>query len=144
MSNSHDYKQVTILLVDDDDVDYMAVQRAMKQLRLLNPLVRARDGLEALTILTHSDAIKGSYLILLDLNMPRMNGFEFLEHIRSDPTLSSSVVFMLTTSSTDEDRMKAYSHHVAGYMVKTDIKDGFHNIFNMLEGYWRIVELPSV
>ncbi|MFB2638106.1 response regulator [Shewanella bicestrii] len=144
MSNSHDYKQVTILLVDDDDVDYMAVQRAMKQLRLLNPLVRARDGLEALSILTHSDAIKGSYLILLDLNMPRMNGFEFLEHIRSNPVLSSSVVFMLTTSGADEDRMRAYSHHVAGYMVKTDIKDGFNNIFNMLEGYWRIVELPSV
>ena len=144
MSNSHDYKQVTILLVDDDDVDYMAVQRAMKQLRLLNPLIRAKDGLEALSILTHSDAIKGSYLILLDLNMPRMNGFEFLEHIRSNPVLSSSVVFMLSTSGADEDRMRAYRHHVAGYMVKTDIKDGFNNIFNMLEGYWRIVELPSV
>ncbi|WP_283627754.1 response regulator [Shewanella baltica] len=137
------YQQVTILLVDDDDVDYMAVQRAMRQLRLLNPLVRARDGIEALAILTSLDTIKGPYLILLDLNMPRMNGFEFLERIRSDPSLSSSVVFMLTTSSTDEDRMKAYSHHVAGYMVKTDIKDGFNNIFNMLEGYWRIVELPS-
>jgi len=143
MRAADQYQQVTILLVDDDDVDYMAVQRAMRQLRLLNPLVRARDGIEALAILTNLDTIKGPYLILLDLNMPRMNGFEFLERIRSDPSLSSSVVFMLTTSSTDEDRMKAYSHHVAGYMVKTDIKDGFNNIFNMLEGYWRIVELPS-
>ncbi|MCS6099741.1 response regulator [Shewanella baltica] len=143
MRSAGQYQQVTILLVDDDDVDYMAVQRAMRQLRLLNPLVRARDGIEALAILTSLDTIKGPYLILLDLNMPRMNGFEFLERIRSDPSLSSSVVFMLTTSSTDEDRMKAYSHHVAGYMVKTDIKDGFNNIFNMLEGYWRIVELPS-
>ena len=143
MSAANHYQQVTILLVDDDDVDYMAVQRAMRQLRLLNPLVRARDGIEALTILTSLDTIKGPYLILLDLNMPRMNGFEFLERIRSDPSLSSSVVFMLPTSSTDEDRMKAYSHHVAGYMVKTDMKDGFNNIFNMLEGYWRIVELPS-
>ncbi|MCU8106780.1 response regulator [Shewanella sp. SM101] len=143
MSAANHYQQVTILLVDDDDVDYMAVQRAMRQLRLLNPLVRARDGIEALTILTSLDTIKGPYLILLDLNMPRMNGFEFLERIRSDPSLSSSVVFMLTTSSTDEDRMKAYSHHVAGYMVKTDMKDGFNNIFNMLEDYWRIVELPS-
>lgn len=143
MSAANHYQQVTILLVDDDDVDYMAVQRTMRQLRLLNPLVRARDGIEALTILTSLDTIKGPYLILLDLNMPRMNGFEFLERIRSDPSLSSSVVFMLTTSSTDEDRMKAYSHHVAGYMVKTDMKDGFNNIFNMLEGYWRIVELPS-
>ena len=143
MRAADQYQQVTILLVDDDDVDYMAVQRAMRQLRLLNPLVRARDGIEALAILTSLDTIKGPYLILLDLNMPRMNGFEFLEQIRSDPSLSSSVVFMLTTSSTDEDRMKAYSHHVAGYMVKTDIKDGFNNIFNMLEGFWRIVELPS-
>lgn len=143
MRAADQYQQVTILLVDDDDVDYMAVQRAMRQLRLLNPLVRARDGIEALAILTSLDTIKGPYLILLDLNMPRMNGFEFLERIRSDPSLSSSVVFMLTTSSTDEDRMKAYSHHVAGYMVKTDIKDGFNNIFNMLEGYWRIVEFPS-
>uniref|UniRef100_UPI004048A8DA response regulator n=1 Tax=Shewanella baltica TaxID=62322 RepID=UPI004048A8DA len=143
MRAADQYQQVTILLVDDDDVDYMAVQRAMRQLRLLNPLVRARDGIEALAILTSLNTIKGPYLILLDLNMPRMNGFEFLERIRSDPSLSSSVVFMLTTSSTDEDRMKAYSHHVAGYMVKTDIKDGFNNIFNMLEGYWRIVELPS-
>lgn len=143
MRAADQYQQVTILLVDDDDVDYMAVQRAMRQLRLLNPLVRARDGIEAFAILTSLDTIKGPYLILLDLNMPRMNGFEFLERIRSDPSLSSSVVFMLTTSSTDEDRMKAYSHHVAGYMVKTDIKDGFNNIFNMLEGYWRIVELPS-
>lgn len=144
MSNSNLYKPVTILLVDDDDVDYIAVQRVMKRLRLLNPLVRARDGLEALTILTNTETIKGAYLILLDLNMPRMNGFEFLEHIRNDPILSSSVVFMLTTSRADEDRMKAYSHHVAGYMVKTDMKYSFHNIFNMLEGYLRIVELPSV
>lgn len=133
MRAADQYQQVTILLVDDDDVDYMAVQRAMRQLRLLNPLVRARDGIEALAILTSLDTIKGPYLILLDLNMPRMNGFEFLERIRSDPSLSSSVVFMLTTSSTDEDRMKAYSHHVAGYMVKTDIKDGFNNILTCLK-----------
>ena len=143
MSAVNQYQQVTILLVDDDDVDYMAVQRAMQQLRLLNPIVRARDGIEALSILTSVDGIKGHYLILLDLNMPRMNGFEFLEQIRADPALTSAVVFMLTTSSTDEDRMKAYSHHVAGYMVKTNMKDGFNHIFNMLEGYWRIVELPS-
>ncbi|MCH1930881.1 response regulator [Shewanella sp. A25] len=144
MNTRNPYNQVTILLVDDDDVDYMAVQRAMQQLKLLNPVVRAKDGLEALSILSDPNAIKGPYLILLDLNMPRMNGFEFLEHIRSDPVLSSCVVFMLTTSKADEDRMKAYSHHVAGYMVKTEMKDGFNNIFNMLEGYWRIVELPTV
>ncbi|MBO6227415.1 MAG: two-component system response regulator, partial [Shewanella sp.] len=67
MRAADQYQQVTILLVDDDDVDYMAVQRAMRQLRLLNPLVRARDGIEALAILTSLDTIKGPYLILLDL-----------------------------------------------------------------------------
>lgn len=77
MSQTARYKEVTILLVDDDDVDFMAVQRAMQQLRLLNPLVRARDGLEALEMLGDG-RVRCPYLILLDLNMPRMNGLEFL------------------------------------------------------------------
>ncbi|BCV65183.1 response regulator [Shewanella carassii] len=142
MSQTAGYKEVTILLVDDDDVDYMAVQRAMRQLRLLNPLVRAKDGLEALEML-NDGRVRHPYLILLDLNMPRMNGLEFLSHIRNDPVLSLSVVFVLTTSSADEDKVEAYKHHVAGYMVKHEISDGFYNIFNMLESYWRIVELPE-
>lgn len=137
------YKEVTILLVDDDDVDHMAVQRAMKSLRLLNPLVRARDGLEALDILSDKSKLNGPYFILLDLNMPRMNGLEFLASLRNNQALSHSVVFILTTSRSDEDKMSAYAHHVAGYMVKTEMKDGFLSIVNMLEGYWRIVELPS-
>ncbi|WP_219017694.1 response regulator [Shewanella algae] len=142
MSQTARYKEVTILLVDDDDVDFMAVQRAMQQLRLLNPLVRARDGLEALEMLGDG-RVRCPYLILLDLNMPRMNGLEFLSHIRNDPVLSLSVVFVLTTSSADEDKVEAYKHHVAGDMVKHEISDGFYNIFNMLESYWRIVELPE-
>lgn len=135
------YKEVTILLVDDDDIDHMAVVRAMKQLRLLNPLVRARDGLEALQMLRQQQ-VHRPYLILLDLNMPRMNGLEFLEQLRHEAELSSSVVFVLTTSSADEDKVAAYQHHVAGYIVKHHIKDEFISIFNMLENYWRIVVLP--
>ncbi|QSX29602.1 response regulator [Shewanella cyperi] len=143
MSPSKRYREVTIFLIDDDDVDYMAVERAMRQLKLLNPLVRARDGVAALEMLRRGD-IAGAFIILLDLNMPRMNGLEFLRELRHAPDLASAVVFVLTTSRADEDKVAAYSYNVAGYMVKSDIKDGFLNILNMLDGYWRIVELPEL
>ncbi|QSX36777.1 response regulator [Shewanella sedimentimangrovi] len=143
MTPTKRYREVTIFLIDDDDVDYMAVERAMRQLKLLNPLVRARDGVAALEMLRRGD-IAGAFIILLDLNMPRMNGLEFLRELRHDPDLASAVVFVLTTSRADEDKLAAYSYNVAGYMVKSDIKDGFLNILNMLDGYWRIVELPEL
>ncbi|MFQ6371566.1 response regulator [Shewanella sp. YIC-542] len=136
------YKEVTILLVDDDDIDHMAVARAMNKLKLLNPLVRARDGLEALQMLREK-RVCHPYVILLDLNMPRMNGLEFLEQLRHEETFTSSVVFVLTTSAADEDKVAAYRHHVAGYMVKHHIKDEFVSIFNMLGSYWQVVVLPS-
>jgi len=135
------YREVTILLIDDDDIDHMAVVRTMKQLRLLNPLIRARDGLEALQMLRQKQ-VSQPYLILLDLNMPRMSGLEFLEQLRNDEELSLSVVFVLTTSAADEDKVAAYQHHVAGYIVKHYIKDEFLRIFNMLENYWQVVVLP--
>ncbi|QSX40384.1 response regulator [Shewanella cyperi] len=143
MSPTKRYREVTIFLIDDDDVDYMAVERAMRQLKLLNPLVRARDGVAALEMLRRGE-IAGAFIILLDLNMPRMNGLEFLRELRHAPDLASAVVFVLTTSRADEDKVAAYSYNVAGYMVKSDIKDGFLNILNMLDGYWRIVELPEL
>ncbi|QSX33331.1 response regulator [Shewanella avicenniae] len=136
------YKQVTLFIVEDDDIDFMAVQRCMQQLRLLNPIVRARDGVEALEML-RAQQVEAPYLILLDLNMPRMNGLEFLEQIRHDPIISLAVVFVLTTSNADEDKLQAYRQHVAGYVVKNNLQNGFLNLFDMLEHYWRIVELPN-
>ena len=135
------YKDITIFLVDDDDIDYMAVQRSMKQLGLINPLIRAKDGVEALDMFADKQ-VKAPYLVLLDLNMPRMNGIEFLERLRSNDELSLSVVFVLTTSAADEDKYAAYSHHVAGYVVKNSLQKGFINLFDMLEHYCEIVELP--
>lgn len=82
-------------------------------------------------------------LILLDLNMPRMGGIEFLEELRTDPNLKDSVVFVLTTSDAEADRLAAYDHFVAGYMVKSKIGENFFQLADMLEGYWRIVELPE-
>ena len=92
----HNYKEVTLLVVDDDDIDAIALERALRKLRLLNTLHRARDGLEALTLL-RSGVISPPYIILLDLNMPRMNGLEFLEALRADPILTHAVVFGLTS-----------------------------------------------
>ena len=136
------YKEVTILLVDDDDVDVMGIKRALSKLKILNPIVRARDGIEGLALLRDPEAVKRPYIILLDLNMPRKNGLEMLTELRDDPKLSNSVVFVLTTSKADEDKVKAYEKHIAGYIIKSEVGDGFLRVMEMLDRYWRVVELP--
>ncbi|MFZ6653950.1 response regulator [Undibacterium sp. TJN19] len=135
-------KPVTILIVDDDDVDVMGIERALKKLKIANPIVRARDGIEALEILRQPNGVTRPYLILLDINMPRMNGQEMLAELRRDTQLSPAVVFVLTTSQDDQDKVLAYSQHVAGYIVKQHVGDGFMRVIEMLDRYWRIVELP--
>lgn len=135
-------KPVTILIVDDDDVDVLGIERALKKLKILNPVVRAHDGIEALQILREPNGITRPYLILLDINMPRMNGQEMLAELRRDKTLSSAVVFVLTTSQDDQDKVLAYSKNVAGYIVKQHVGDGFMHVIEMLDRYWRLVELP--
>ncbi len=83
------------------------------------------------------------HLILLDLNMPRMGGLEFIKTLREDRSLCDSVVFVLTTSKSDEDLSAAYRSHVAGYIVKSEIGDSFSSLVQMLDAYWQIVELPK-
>ncbi len=136
---------VTVLLVEDDAVEVMAVERAFKKKKIANPVVVAKDGIEALAILRAEDGrapLQRPFLILLDLNMPRMNGIEFLHQIRSDDQLSNTVVFVLTTSKADEDRTAAYREHVAGYIVKANVGNDFVEVITLLDAYWRIVELP--
>ncbi|WP_282110521.1 response regulator [Shewanella algicola] len=135
------HKHVTIFIIDDDDVDVIGIERALKKLKIANPTVRARDGIEALDLL-HKKAIPKPFIILLDINMPRMGGIEFLKAIRADDSLSDSIVFMLTTSSDDQDKILAYKKNVAGYMVKKQVGESFLNIVDMLGHYWRVVELP--
>jgi CheY-like chemotaxis protein len=135
-------KPVTILVVDDDDVDVMGITRALKSLKIVNPVVRARNGIEALALLRTEGAVGRPYLILLDLNMPGMNGIEMLAELRADSALSSAVVFVLTTSDDDQDKVAAYAQHIAGYIVKKQIGDGFMRVMEMLDHYWRVVELP--
>ncbi|VVB44512.1 Two-component system response regulator [Beijerinckiaceae bacterium RH AL1] len=137
---------VNLLLVDDDEVDVQGLKRAFAKGKIANPITVARDGIEALEILRGENGrtkLDKPHLILLDLNMPRMNGIEFLEAIRADEDLRSALVFMVTTSKAEEDKARAYGHHVAGYIVKQDPANTFMQAVSLLEHYWRIVEFPA-
>ncbi|EKD26779.1 MAG: response regulator receiver protein [uncultured bacterium] len=139
-------ESVSILVVEDDDVDVMAIERSFKKLKIGNPLYFAKDGIDAFDLLNGTNGKKPigkPYIILLDLNMPRMDGFEFLKKIRAEVQFKSSIVFVLTTSKLDEDCVKAYNYNVAGYIVKSEAGQGFVDAVLMLEHYWRIVELPG-
>jgi CheY-like chemotaxis protein len=135
-------REVSLLIIEDDDIDATALRRALQKLKLLNPIYRARDGLEGIELLRAGE-IPAPFIILLDLNMPRMNGLEFLDELRSDPLLTQSIVFVLTTSKSDEDILSAYREHVAGYLLKQRMDNDFLQVVGLLDHYWRIVELPS-
>ena len=138
-------QHINLLLVDDDEVDVMGLKRALKELKIANPVTVAGDGIEALEHLRGENGrakLASPFIILLDLNMPRMTGIEFLKEIRKDPALKSSIVFVLTTSSADEDITRAYKNNVAGYIVKSNPADTFRDAVQLLNYYWTIVELP--
>ena len=135
---------MTILLVEDDEVDIMNVKRAFKKNNISNPLVIAHNGIEALEVLrsTAVDAPKPK-IVLLDLNMPRMGGIEFLKEIRVDPDLSSLSVFVMTTSNEDGDKIDAFNLNVAGYILKPLSMDRFIAAVSTLNSYWTLCEFPE-
>ena len=138
---------VNILLVEDDEVDVMAIKRAFRELKIANPITEAKDGIEAFEILRGVNGhvpIPRPLIILLDLNMPRMGGMEFLDELRKDPNLHRCVVFVMTTSADEQDRMRAYDKNVAGYVLKHDLSRSFLDAIAMLQHYWRVVELPDM
>ena len=146
METQGDGRTVHVLLVEDNEVDREAVRRAFREHRIANPIHDARDGIDAL------DALRGTngrarlprpYLILLDVNMPRMDGIELLGALRADRSLHDSIVFVLTTSKSDEDKIAAYRANVAGYIVKSDVGAGFLNLIELLDHYWKIVQFPA-
>jgi CheY-like chemotaxis protein len=134
---------LNILLVEDDEVDVMNVQRAFKRNNISNPLWVASNGLEALDILRSGQVPKERRLILLDLNMPKMNGIEFLRALRADPELAAASVVVLTTSNDDRDKVNAYNLNVAGYLLKPVTFVSFVEVMATLNKYWTLVELPS-
>lgn len=134
-----------ILVVDDDDVDVEGILRALKKTGAEHSVEVAHDGLDALEILrgdAKREPLKRPYLVLLDLNMPRMNGIEFLEEVRTDNQLKDSVIFVLTTSNAERDKIAAYNKQVAGYIVKEKAGADYMSLVTMLERYWQLVELP--
>jgi CheY-like chemotaxis protein len=139
-------KVPTILVVDDDRVDTLAIRRALRELNVGNPLVAARDGIEAFEHLRGEagwEKLAQPVLVLLDLNMPRMGGIEFLVELRQDPLLQTTLVFVMTTSSNDEDRSRAYAKNVAGYILKARQGHDFEDAIIMLEHFSRVVEFPG-
>jgi CheY-like chemotaxis protein len=142
MTTPHSF---SILVIDDDDVAAEAVVRGLRKHELHCPIVLAEDGQIALQILRgeHADRrIAKPYLSLLDLNMPRMNGFEFLHALRADPELRATLVFVLSTSGSDTDRARAYDENIAGYMVKAKLGPQLKGLANFLRDYSSIMLLP--
>ncbi|WP_257452760.1 response regulator [Archangium lipolyticum] len=135
-------KTLHILLVEDDAVDVMNVQRAFKQNAIHNPLYVANNGLQALEMLRSGAVPATNRLVLLDINMPRMNGLEFLRALRTDPELRPTPVVMLTTSNDDRDRGESYALNVAGYFVKPVAFPAFVELMAALNTYWMRVEMP--
>jgi CheY-like chemotaxis protein len=139
------YENVSILLVDDDRVDVIAIKEALEESKIANPVYVASNGIKALEMLRGSSGepkIPEPFLILLDLNMPRMNGVEFLRELRSDKDLRSSIVFVLTTSNDDRDKIAAYEFNVAGYCLKSEVGKDFINLVSLLKEYKLIVQFP--
>lgn len=137
-------KEINILLVEDDDVAAEAVMRSLKKHGVPASLTWAQDGQEALEVLRGQQpgrSVPRPRLVLLDLNMPRMNGLEFLDALRADEELSNTVVFVLTTSDGDRDRSAAYQRHVAGYIVKTAVGNQFSLLCQLLNDYAACVTL---
>jgi CheY-like chemotaxis protein len=135
-------KALNILLIEDDRVDVMNVRRAFDKNRIANPLHVASNGLDALDMLRSGVVPEDRRIILLDLNMPKMNGLEFLRALRADPLLQATPVIVLTTSTDERDKIEAYNLNVAGYLVKPVTFVNFVEVMAALNKYWALVELP--
>ena len=135
-----DGKAVNILLVEDDEIDVRAFLWTFEQLKIANPVTVAKDGVEGWEKLK---SLPRPYLIVMDINMPRMNGLELLKKIRDSQECRDSIVFVLTTSTDEQDKFDAYNLNVAGYMVKSDMGTSFNRAISMVENYWKVVELPG-
>ena len=128
-------KPNSVLLVEDDEIDVMNIQRAFKKNNITNNLQVASNGLEALSILRKNGAKAFPDLILLDLNMPKMGGLEFLDELRKDQNLRSLMVIILTTSSDERDIKMAYKYNVAGYIIKPVDFNALVQAIKVLDNY---------
>jgi CheY-like chemotaxis protein len=132
---------VHLIVVEDDDVDVESVVRSLNRNGIFGEITVFRDGLEALRALQGDYAFMHSrpLLILLDLDLPRLNGLEFLDALRSDPRLCGTTVFVLTLSDRKEDKLAAYDRQVAGYLLKSTLGENFALLPKLLRSYCRLV-----
>ena len=131
-----------ILLVEDDHVDVMTVKRALKDIRISNKLDIAGNGEEALVFLRNQEN-ESPCIILLDLNMPRMNGIEFLRVARKEGILRRIPVVVMTTSKEERDKVDSFDLGVAGYMLKPIDYQQFVEVVRTIDLYWTLSELPG-
>ena len=131
-----------IMLVEDDNIDAMTATRAMKDLHVANELVRACDGEQALDYLGNNRN-RMPCLILLDLNMPKMNGLEFLRIVKDDEDLKTIPVIVLTTSGEQRDIVESFKFSVAGYMIKSVNYAEFKETMSVINRYWTLSEMPE-
>ncbi|SEP44201.1 response regulator [Nitrosovibrio sp. Nv6] len=130
-----------ILLVEDDQVDTMTVTRALKEIHVTNKLVHVENGEEALDYLQDSTSDKPC-IMLLDLNMPIMNGIELLKVVKNDQQLKRIPVVVLTTSEEQQDKVNSFNLGIAGYMTKPVDYQKFVEIMRSIDAYWTISEMP--
>jgi len=130
-----------ILLVEDDKVDVMTILRALKEIHVANPVVNMENGEAALEYLA-DDSHERPCIILLDLNMPIMNGIEFLQKMKADARFRRIPVVVLTTSEEQQDKVNSFELGVAGYMAKPVDYRRFVEMIRSIDMYWTISEMP--
>lgn len=139
-------QEMNILLVEDNDLDIELLKRGLRKIDSAATLVCAKDGIEALKVLEDDLAtaqVPRPFVILLDVNMPRMNGHEFLKKLRATQELRDLQVFMFTTSASKKDVDLAYHHNASGYIVKPNSLSELAQVLTSLRRYWSICEIPS-
>ncbi len=130
-----------LLLIEDDEIDVLTFKRSLKEIHVLNQLYVAGDGEEALALL-RTPSHGRPCLILLDLNMPRMTGLEFLRIVKHDDHLKRIPVIILTTSKDERDKVESFKLGAAGYMVKPVDYHQFVEVIRIIDVYWTLSELP--
>jgi chemotaxis family two-component system response regulator Rcp1 len=139
-------QQIHILLVDDNEGDILLTREALGEARIINKISIAYDGMQAIDLLKKATGAGGDMpdLILLDINLPKMNGTEVLSIIKTDPELKRIPVIMLTTSSSEKDILASYDNYANCYITKPVDLDRFMDVVRTIEDFWiSIVKLPK-
>lgn len=134
-------KEKPILIVDDDIVDIMTIRRAFKEIKVTNPTVAKSNGEEALEYLNDTET-EDPCIVLLDLNMPKMNGIEFLQKLQENEKKKHIPIVVLTTSKDEHDKVQSFDLGVAGYMLKPVDYDRFVEVMRAIYSYWVLSETP--